>query len=535
MRKWTCLVFMIAMLGIFMCSLASAEPRQGGTLVFIAPYGGDVFSLDMHRTGNTQDHIVGQNLNRSLYKWDAEKSLPVLDLATSVEKSADGLTYTYKLRENVKFHNGRGLTADDIIYSYNRIMNPKTASSAALYVMPIKGAADVQAGKTDTIAGLKKIDDYTLSIELENAMDIGYLLFKIETAILPREEIEAKGDTFGTAPVGCGPFKFVKWVKGSEIVLEKFPEYYEEGKPYLDKVVYKIMEEGSARDLAFRADELDANLVGSDQYPVYQADPELSKNMIEVAEMYTRLIGFNPAYKPFADKRVRQAFNLAINSDLIIEKLVKNKAFPATSFLPTSSPAFDPALKGYEYDVEKAEKLMAEAGYADGFTVEVIGSNSGSYGVRIVEALIPFLKKINVTVKPQQLEDGMLAQRLNDGDYQAFIWSLESGPDPLAVLSRFDSRTLPTAGNYVRYNSPEFDKYLDMARSASDSAERTEYLKKADAVMLEDAPIWFFNYNKAIIAYKPWVHGIQAVATEMMFQDFTNLWVDDTSPRATAK
>ena len=529
----------IILLSVFLVGLMAANNswavRSGGTFVFCAPYGGDVFSLDVHRTGNTQDYIVGLNIFRSLYKWDAGENRPVLSLATGVDVSEDGMVYTFKLRDNVKFHNGRTMTSDDIIYSYNRIMAPETASSAALYVKAIKGAADVQNGKAETISGLKKIDDFTLEITLAHSVDLGYQLYKIETAIVPKEEVAARGDGFGTNPVGCGPFKFVKWVKGSEIVLEKFDDYYEPGKPYIDKLVYKIMPEGSARDMAFRAKELDANLVGSAQYEVYQRDPEISKNMIEVAEMYTRHIGFNQQYAPLADRRVRQAINHALNSELIINKLLKNKAYRATSFLPISSPAFDPDLPPYAYDVEKAKALMAEAGYKDGFDLEVLGTNSQSFGVRVVEAAIPFLKKIGIRVKPQQLEGGMLSQRLKKGDYQAYIWSIESGPDPLATMTRFHSETLPSSGNYIAYSNPEYDALIDRAKLTRDPAERIDLVKAADRLFHEDAALWFFNYNKAIIAYQPWVHGIEAVAIEMMLQDFTNLWLDETSPRATAK
>ncbi len=510
----------------------AATPRSGGTFVFCAPYGGDIFSLDMHRTTRTQDYIVGLNIFRSLYRWDASTNLPVLDLATKVETSDDGLTYTFSLRKDVFFHNGRPMTADDIIYSYERIMKPETASSAIIFIRNIKGAAAFQDGKATSIAGLKKIDAHTLSIELENAQDIGYLLYEIETAIVPREEIEAKGDAFGTNPVGCGPFRFVKWVKGSEIVLEKFDRYYEAGKPYVNRIVYKIMEEGSARDLAFRAKELDATLVGSSQYPIYKKDAEMASHMIEVAEMYTRVMGLNPAYKPLQDKRVRQAINLAIDRELIIKKLLKDKAYTASSFLPLTSPAFDENLQGYAYDPEKAAQLMAAAGYKDGFSMEVIGTNSEAYGVKVVEALIPFLKKINITVIPQQLEGAMLAERLTKGDYQAFIWSLESGPSPLTNLKRFHSTTPRSGSNYVSYNNAEFDKLLDQASSEADPAKKIGLLKQANAILMEDAPFWFFNYNKAVIAYQPWVHGIQSVATEMMYQDFTNLWIDAQSPRA---
>ncbi len=534
MKKQMVTLLSVLLVTLVACTSAWAV-RSGGTFVFCAPYGGDVYSLDMQRTGNTQDYIVGLNIFRSLYKWDAAQNKPILSLATDVKVSEDGLVYTFKLRDDVKFHNGRRMTADDVIYSYNRIMDPKLASSAALYVKGIKGAADVQAGNADTISGLKKIDDFTLEITLEHPIDLGYQLYKIETAIVPKEVVAAKGDAFGTAPVGCGPFKFVKWVKGSEIVLEKFEDYFEPGKPYIDKLVYKIMPEGSARDMAFRAKELDANLVGGAQYAVYQKDPKISKHMIEVAEMYTRHMGFNLNYKPLADKRVRQAINHALNAELIIKKLIKNKAFKATSFLPTSSPGFDPELAPYDYNLEKAKALMAEAGYKDGFDLEVIGTNSQAYGVRVVEAIIPFLKKINIRVTPQQLEGGNLSQRLQNGDYQAYIWSIESGPDPLAAMERFHSTTRPSSGNYMAYASPAFDTLIDQAKLTRDPAKRLALVKASDRLFHEDAPMWFFNYNKAIIAYQPWVHGVEAVAIEMMLQDFTSLWLDASSPRATVK
>lgn len=531
MKTTAALLVTTLFLFFFGIGVAMAQP-SGGTFVFCAPYGGDLFSLDMHKTSRSQDYIVGLNLNRSLYKWDADQNKPVLDLAQSVKISGEGKVYTYSLRKNVTFHNGRGLTADDIIWSYNRIAQPETASSASTYIANIEGATAVLDGKAESISGLKKVDDYTLEVTLENNTDPSYALFKIETAILPGEEVEARGDNFAVNPVGCGPFKFVKWVRGSEIIIEKYDGYYEEGKPYIDTIVYKIMPEGAARDIAFRAGELDANIVGAAQYPVYQKDPVISQNMIEVAEMYTRIIGFNPSFEPFANKKVRQAINYAINSELIIKKLLKDKAVTATGFLPTSSPAYEPELAGYTYNLAKAKALMKEAGYEEGFTFECIGTSDKSWGVSVVEALIPFLKKINIVVEPHQLEGAALAERVRNSKFDAFIWSIESGPDPLEALKRFKSTTPASAGNYIAYNNPAYDEALDMAAKAQTADEKLVSLKKANALMLEDAPMWFFNYNKAIIAYQPWVKGIKPVAIEMMFQDFTNLRIDESSPRA---
>jgi peptide/nickel transport system substrate-binding protein len=511
--------------------------RAGGTLNFVVPYGGDVFSLDPHKTSNTNDHIVTINIHRSLYRWDDEKNRPKLELGDKVDISADAMVYRIALKKGVKFHNGRQMTADDVIWSYERIMNAKTASPSARFVRIIKGAKDFEDGKAPLIAGLRKLDDFSLEITMDRPVDPAYTLYEGGTAILPKEEVEKKGDAFGVEPVGLGPFKFVKWVKGSEIVIAKSPDYYEKGKPYLDKVVYKVMPEGAARDAAFRAKELDATVVGSAQYPVYKADPQIAKNMVEVAELFTRIIGFNPNYEPFKKKEVRQALNHAIDSKLIIQRLLKEKAYSAVGYLPSTSPAFDPNAKGYEYNPEKAKALMKQAGYEKGFTFECMGTSNESWGIPVIEAIMPFLRAINVTVKPQQLEGAALSARMQKLDYQAFIWSLSSGAggDSLQALARFESTNPPTAGNSVAYNNPAFDKLLDAARKERDVAKRNEIVRKADALFKEDAPFWFFNYNKAVVAHQPWVHGIRPVAIEMMYQDLTDLWIDDASPRAKEK
>ena len=535
--KRFCVASAVALLLLGTLTGVGVAARSGGTFNFVLPYGGDVLTLDAHKTPNTNDQIVTININRSLYAWDDSANRPKLELGEKVDVSADGLTYKIALHKNVKFHNGRQMTADDIIWSYERVMNSKTASPAARYVRIIKGAKEFEEGKAQKIAGLRKIDDFHLEITMDRPVDPAYSLYEGGTAILPKEEVEKKGDAFGIDPVGLGPFKFQKWVKGSEVVLVKNPDYFEKGKPYLDKVVYKVMPEGAARDAAFRAKELDATVVGSAQYPVYKADPQISKNMVEVPELFTRLIGFNPNYEPFKKKEVRQAINYAIDAKLIIDRLLKGKAYPAVGYLPSTSPAFDAKAKGYEYNVEKAKALMKQAGYEQGFTFECIGTSNEAWGIPVVEALMPFLKAINITVKPQQVEGAALAPRLQKLDYQAFIWSVSSGAggDSLQALARWESTNPPTAGNFVTYNNAEFDKLLEAARKERDVAKRNDTLRKADAIFKDDAPIWFFNYNKAAIAHQPWVKGIKPVAIEMMYQDLTDLWIDESSPRAKEK
>jgi peptide/nickel transport system substrate-binding protein len=522
----------LAAIAFTMLGVAAAQaqdtPRRGGTIRMTAPYAASFGSLDPHATPRAQDDIVGKALQRSLYSWDTANNKPVLELAKSVSASPDGLTYTYKLRDDAYFHNGRKMTADDIIWSYNRIMDGTKGFPGARYVRIIKGAVDVEKGQAKEISGLKKIDDFTLEMTLTERVEPGYYFFAGTTAILPREEVE-KGN-YGAHPVGLGPFKFKEHIPGSRVVAERWDKFYKPGKPYADKLEVLIMAEAAARDVAFRNKEIDTSILGPAQYVAYRADPDLSKGILEVAEMFTRAMQFNPSYKPFADKRVRQAINYAIDTNLIIKRLVKDKAYRAVSWLPPSSAAFDKTMKPYPFDPAKAKKLLADAGYPNGFEFELSTSQNESWGLPIVEAIIPYLDKVGIKLKPKLVEVTVLTEIAMKGEHQAFIGSNLTGPDSLATLRCFYSKTPRTACNYTSFNNPEFDKLLDAAGEASDMAKRNDLLRQANNLLYEEAPVWFFNYNKAVLAYQPWIHGLQANPTEITHQYPENIWVDATSP-----
>jgi peptide/nickel transport system substrate-binding protein len=505
---------------------------SGGEFNFVAPYDGSILSLDPHKTSKQQDLLVTNNIFRSLYMWSAEHRKPMLELANLESVSDDGLTYTYKLHADMMFHNGRAMKASDIVYSYERMLSMKPVSPNAGHIQIIQGAKAFESGEADHVEGLSVLDDLRFSITLNDRVDPAYYFYRPGTAIVPQEAVEAAGDEFGLSPVGSGPFKFEEWVKGSEVKLSKFDNYFEAQKPYLDKLNFKILQEGSTRDIAFRANELDAILVEASQYPQYKADPSYSEHLVEVAEMFTRLISWNADYAPLSDKKVRQAISYAIDEDTINKKFLKGKAYNPVGWLPSTSEAFDANGKGFGYDVEKAKALMAEAGYADGFELEILGTANKSYGVGVAEVVGQYLSKIGITVTTQQLEGGILYDKLVAGDFQGIIWSFGSGVEPLKALKRWHSTTANDSGNYVKYNNPEYDALLDKAQNTNDEQKRVEYLQAADRIFADDAAVWLFNYNKAVLAVQPWVHGIEPVAIEIMYQDFADVWVDANSPRA---
>ncbi len=529
MKKLALLSTLTAALLAGAASVQAADtPRAGGTVNFVAPYGDSFSTLDIQASPQTQDEFYAKAIHRTLYDWDADKNVPVLALATDVDISADKLVYTYKLRQDAYFHNDKQMTADDIIASFTRMADPAKAYPPSRYIANIKGGADYMAGKAQAISGLKKVDDFTLEVTLTDPVDPAYLFMRNNTAIYPAGEADKEG--FASHPIGLGPYKFAEYVPGSRLTVEKWAKYYEKDKPYADKINILIMGDASARDVAFRNKEIDVSVLGPSQYVAYQADPELSKGLLEVAEVYTRYVGFNLDFEPFKDKRVRQAFNHAINADLIIKRLAKDKAYRATGWLPTSSPAYDKDAQPYAYDPEKAKALLAEAGYADGFDVELTATQNESWGLTIVEAIIPMLEKVGIRVKAKPVEASVLSEVVPAGDFQSFMWSSESGPDALTAMQCFYSKTSQAACNYQKFANADFDKLFEAAKVAKTDEEKNDLLRKANNLVQEEAPVWFFNYNKAVMAYQPWLHGLQPNSAELAIQSYEKLWVDETVP-----
>ncbi len=518
-------------LGVAAGALAAGE-RHGGTLVFTAPYGSSFATLDVQSSPNTQEEFITQAIHRALYSWDSNQNKPVLELATSEEVSEDGKVHTYHLRKNAVFHNGKPLTADDIIYSYKRIANPENAFPGASFIAVIKGAEDYIAGKADEISGLKKIDDHTLEITYTGTINPGFPLMQNTTVIYPRMSRTNRPSArirSASAPSSSRSTARFAGRRG------KIRQVLRGGQAYLDRINIVLMAEDAARDVAFRNKEIDVSILGPTQYQAYQGEEGLKDHLLEVAEVYTRNIGFNPAFEPFKDKRVRQAINHAINAPLIIERLVKNKAYPASGWLPISSPAFDKDKAPYAYDPEKAKALLAEAGYADGFEFEVTASPNESWGVPIVEAILPMLKKVGITVKPKPVESSTLGEAVTTNNFQAFIWSNLSGPDPLNALRCYYSKTAQSACNYTSYASPEFDKLYEAAQQERDPAKQNDLLRQANNIVQDDAPVWFFNYNKAVMAYQPWIHGLVPNATELAIQPYDEIWIDETRRHRASK
>ncbi|WP_324716462.1 ABC transporter substrate-binding protein [Carboxydochorda subterranea] len=502
---------------------AAGAPRYGGTFTKSLNYG-DPGSLDPIAKPEVAAMMVTMNLFDRLVAVDPVAKKVVPSLAERWEIRDGGLTYVFHLRKNARFHNGREITARDVKYSLERLSDPKNASPSANLLVGVEGLEAFQEGKAPEIAGVQAPDPYTLVVRLERPKPTLLMDLSAPAAgVVPREEVERLGLDFGQRPVGSGPFRLASWRKDDEIVLEAVRDYWA-GRPYVDRVVFRIMREEATRDAEFQAGNLDAMTLGEAQYRRYSNDPAWKPYLVEVPELFTRAIFFNLRRPPLDQVKVRQALNYAVDKRAVVEKVLSNKAYPALGPLPSSSSAFDPNLEAYPYDPEKARQLLREAGFPQGFELEVLATAAGA---RTVEAVAGFLADAGVRVRIVRLESTTLFERVRSGDFQAAFYSTGGEFDPVTFLyARLHTANFGRAGNVTYYDNPEVDRLLAEGMSVTDEARRIAIARQVEGIVTREAPWLFLNYNKAVVLHQPWVHGLQPVPTDIDFQDLTKVWVE---------
>jgi len=439
----------------------------------------------------------------------------VPDIAESWEVSEDGTVYTFHLRKDVKFHDGKPVTAHDFKYSIERACDPATGSVVAdTYLGDIVGAKDKLRGLTDEVSGVRVIDDYTLEITIDAPK--AYFLAKLTypTAfVVDRENVEGPHQPWTDHPNGTGPFKLKEYRLGERIVLERNELYYGEPKPALEEVHFYLA--GGSPMIMYENEELDAVPVGlADIERVLDPTNPLNKELtMVVPTLSTFYIGFNVNEPPFDDVKVRQAFNYALDKDKIINVVMKKMWVKAEGILPPGMPGYNPELKGYPYDPEKARQLIAESKYKDVSNFpEIVLSVPGGGGAaaRSVTAVVEMYRKnLGVDITIEQMEWATYLDDLKAHRFQMF--GITAGwiadyPDPqdfLDILFHCESRD-----NNTEYCNPEVDKLLEKARVEQDHDKRMEIYRRVEEMILEDAPWVPIGHDAEFWLTKPYVKGM---------------------------
>jgi len=431
------------------------------------------------------------------------------DLAAGWEVSEDGLTYTFYLRQNAAFHDGRPLTAEDVIYSWERATDPATESETAMtYLGDIEGAADKLSGAADQISGLRAIDDHTLEVRL--AAPVVTFMAKLAypvTFVVDKNNVNQAD--WEHDPNGSGPFKLLTWRDDDLLIIARNEQYYLD-PAQVSHVVYEL---GAGLPLAmYETGEIDLVGIGTGTLERVQ-DPNnpLSAELRTGAGMCTSTIGLNNRLAPFDDLRVRQAFNYALDKERLIETFSGGNALVAEGPLPPGMPGYGGlAGSSYPYDPDKARQLLAEAGYtdpADLGTLTFTTQGYGDVGPYITAVITLWQEALGVTIEPVMLDPFTYYDELyagNTGHFYSSGWCADY-PDPqnfLDVLYHSDSTQ-----NLGGFSDREIDALLEEARVDKDVQRRLAMYQEAERRIVDEAPVVFTSHGLSAVLVSPDLEG----------------------------
>ena len=541
MKKNLLLCVITAALSAFLCAPALAqEPTYGGVLrwheVSNPP------KLDPHMPTDTTSSRVSYCLfdNLVVNSLDGQSLEPWL--AESWTVSDDNLVWTFKLRPGIHFHaeteggqktanGGREITAEDWKWSFERMVRDN--SPRAYFIDCIAGYQDLADKKTEEWSGIKVLDKYTLQITLKEpfAPFLSVLAYN-SFVVVPREDVEKWGKEFNFHPVGSGPFVFEEWKQDQKVIAKRNPNYWrkdEQGRqlPYLDGWELIVIPDGTVAWEEFKVGNIDM-MRDIPERLVPEGRALLGPSFLEGPQPGTYYYGFNNEAKPFKDNlKLRQAMNHAVNREMISELVMEGLYYPAKGILPPSMPGYNPNLRGYEYNPEKAKQLMKEAGYEKGFetTLQV---NQNVLHAAVAEAIQAQVAELGIKMNIRIVDWGVHLDNLAKGEYEMYRmgWVVDYlDPDNFLYVN-LHSSNIGEQGNYARYKNVEADQLMAQARIEADPTKRIELYQKAEQIIVDDAPWLFLFHYYNNLATQKWTHGGTLPAFGNYTSRMDTVWID---------
>jgi ABC-type transport system substrate-binding protein len=472
--------------------------------------GGDPPTLDPANTSDVESATYIVEIFSGLVGFNKDLKI-VPDLAEKWDVSNDGKTYTFTLRQNAKFHDGRPVTAQDVKYSLERAADPRTRSTVSpLYLGDITGFMDKYTGKATEVSGVKVIDNYTIQIDIDKP--ISYFLAALAhptSYVVDKFNVESGEQPWYLKPNGTGPFKLAQWDQGQQIVLEKNADYYGDVKPSVDRIEFMLG--GGSAMTRYENGDLDATRVSiADIERVSDPASPLNKELSVDPQLSTSFIVFNTRKPPFDDPKVRMAFAMSVDREKLNDVVFKKMSTVATGILPQAFPGFNPDLKGIPYDPEGAKKLLAESKYASGLP-DIVWSTVGGGGTAgsDVQAIAEMLKEnLGANISVEQTDWATYLSQINGTniDFQMFDigWSADY-VDPhnfIGLLFRGGS-----LNNWSGYDNPAVNQLIDAASVEPSLEKRIGEYQQAEEKILQDAPVLPLTYGRDYWLTKPYVKG----------------------------
>jgi peptide/nickel transport system substrate-binding protein len=426
-------------------------------------------------------------------------------LAESWTTSPDGLTWTFKLRRGVRFHDGTPLDAAAVKFTFDRVIDPAHPHARS-------GKWSFVTGYLSSVKSVEAPDPRTVRLQLKYPTSSLLALLALPNCAIVSPTAFAKAPAdFNTKPVGSGRYRFESWERGSRLVLRRHADYWgEKGKA--QTLVYRGIPEANARVTELLTGGVDIILpIPPDFVARLEKSPGVAVH--KKTGLTVWYAGFNVEKKPFTDRRVRQAFNHAVNKEAIVRDILKGTGIPAVGPLLPGTWAFEPNVRKYPYDPGAARKLLAEAGYPGGLEVDFWVPESGSgmqAPVEMATVIQANLAAVGVKAHLKTFEWGSYLGKIRaDAPAMfAFSWFLKSEDPDLSLYPLLFSKNQPLP-NRTNYNNPEVDQLLLQARQVADRGKRAELYRKAQRIVVEDAPWLFVDHEIQVVATRAGVKGFK--------------------------
>lgn len=473
-------------------------------------------TLDPARIVDLDSARIAAKLFNGLVSFDGQLQ-PIGDLARSWTLSADGRTYRFALRDDAFFCNGRPVTAQDVIFSFERVLAPQTRSPRTWVLSRIQGAADFMQGRSTRVAGLRALGIHGLEIELSEPFAPFLSMLGLATAyVVPREEVERLGDEFGRQASGSGPFMLAEWKHNQHVRLMKNPHWRGPG-PLSSGIVYRIIPEDFTAMVAFEKGSLDIlPEIMASEYARYMRDPKWRDCVQQAIGLNTYYLGLNCSREPFNDVRVRQALNYAIDRKTMLAAMLDGRGESARGPVPPLLRR-GPAPPGYGYNPQRARMLLAEAGYPDGFAMQIY-QTADTENLDMCQAIQAYLQAVGIRASIVQLEWSTFLAAVADGEADAFwlSWWADYPDEENFLYPLFHSANLGAGGNRSQYVDARFDRLIDQAVTTPDSRKRDMLYTQCEHLIVEQAPWVFFWHKNACSIHRPEIQGYTTVPLTAM-------------------
>ena len=471
----------------------------------------DPFTLDPAVANESLSSGYIMQIYSGLLKLN-ESLEPTPDIAQSIPTvSSDGLTYTFSLRHDVKFQDGRPVTASDFKYSWERAASPATNSpTAATYLGDIVGVKDMLTGKADQISGVKVIDDYTLQVTIDSPKS--YFLYKLTyppSFVVDKNNVSS-GANWWQKPNGTGPFKVQEWVKGTDFILASNDLYYGD-KPKVAQVKMILNSTSSDEDL-FETGQIDIASASATYYDeIMDKTGPFYDYLSNSPSLSVDYIGFNCKQPPFDDVNVRKAFSMAIDKDKIISLIYRNMVQKAEGVLPPGMPGYNKSLVGLGFDVSQAQELIKSSKYGDVSKLPPITlaiSGAGGSADALAQALVyQWKQNLGVDVTVRELEPELYSSNpLQELDQMYEFGWIADYPYPQDFLDILFSSG--SNYNYGGYSNSEVDSLIQQANQELDQTKAFAVYQQAEQQIVNDAACLPLTFGETYLLVQPYVKNV---------------------------